>query len=132
MADCGCRATELGRKLEEKFWSEVKEHDTYAIKHRIAEIFQGTRLLPSSLVASVLNRSEEIDLLRDLDLQDFHIYNLIGKLSDDGKVLTVGYTFVANGILTNQNFYVNNQAVSVWKKTGRGWQWVSHATYGAF
>jgi hypothetical protein len=132
---CEChpdKATALGKKLEHMLWSTICRKDWCELEERISDIFQGAHMIDYSNTPTLTNCCEELALLRCLDLNNFQICNLVGKLSDDEKVLTVSYNLSATAVRTNQVWQVNSPTLSVWKKTSQGWRWVSHTSFGAF
>lgn len=98
---------ELGRTLEEEFWTDVRNNDVTAITHQVSSIFQGLS------ADGFTNQSQEIINLIDLDLTSFLIHDLVATQQHDVLVVTYHLDSIIAGAPRFQRF------VSVWKKVGK-------------
>ena len=110
-----------GEQLERQIWANIKAQDWAAIQTMIAPGFQ------SSHQDGARGRSAEIELLKGLNLGDYTLSDF--KVTDNGPVMVVTY----NVTVTHEEIEGRTvatapaQRLSVWLKTGAGWQWVAHA-----
>ena len=108
-----------GEKLERDLWAQIKAGKTAEVAGKIATGFQ------SAHQDGARNREAEIKLLEGLNLSDYSLSNII--VTRNGPALIVTYdATVAQTIAGKRLPKRTAPRLSVWLKTERGWQWISH------
>jgi Domain of unknown function (DUF4440) len=113
------RASE-GERLERQMAADIRAKNWEAVETRIAEGFQSVH--PDG----IRDRAGEISLLKRMNLGEFTLSNSKSTAIGDNIVVTFTMT-VAETIDGKRLPAKPAYRLSVWKKGGNGWQWISHA-----
>jgi hypothetical protein len=109
-----------GEKLERQMAADIRAKNWKAVETRIAEGFQSVH--PDG----IRDRAGEIALLKRMNLGEFTLSNFKSTTIGDNIVVTFTMT-VAETIDGRRLPAKPAYRLSVWKKGGNGWQWISHA-----
>jgi uncharacterized protein DUF4440 len=113
-----------GEKLEREMAADIKAKNWKAVESRIADGFQSVH--PDG----PRDRAGEIALLKKMNFGEFALSNFKSTVVGDNIVVTFTMT-VAQTIDGKQLPPKPAYRLSVWKKGGAGWQWISHANLAA-
>lgn len=110
----------LGEKLETQMWEDMKYRNHKAIEENIAKQFQSVHSF------GALNREDEIDLIKDLNLGSYEISKV--RVTENGDTIVVSYLISVKEKIENQTLSEKPAPrLSVWKKIDDKWQWIAHA-----
>ena len=112
--------TSEGERLERQIAADIRAKNWKAVETRIAEGFQSVH--PDG----IRDRAGEIALLKRMNLGEFTLSNFKSTAIGDNIVVTFTMT-VAETIDSKRLPAKPACRLSVWKKGGNGWQWISHA-----
>ena len=111
-----------GEKLERQMADDIKAKNWAAVEARIADGFQSVH--PDG----IRDRAGEIALLKQMNFGDFTLSDFKSTIMGDNIVVTFTMT-VAETIDGKRLPAKPAYRLSVWKKSGNGWQWISHANF---
>ncbi len=111
----------LGERLEREMWALIKAGDWSQVESLIAPGFQ------SSHQDGARDRAAEMKVIKGLNLGEYKLDRFV--VTESGPVIVVTY-FVAVKSETIKGQVLPAapaQRLSVWLKSGNGWQWMAHA-----
>ncbi len=110
----------LGEKLERQIWTEIVAQNWQAVEGMIAPCFQSVH--PDG----ARDRAAEMELMKKLKPGKPVFSNF--KVTENGDTLIVTYMVAIPETIHAERLSDKPAArVSVWQKTGQGWQWITHA-----
>jgi hypothetical protein len=126
-AGAGLLATRLaskrmskGEQLEREMWANLKERNIDEIAKHIAPGFIGVEQ------DRTFNREQAIEVAKELDIGDYTFSDF--QVSHEGPTMIVNYKVSVAENLEGKRLPAESSArQSVWLKTDKGWQWISHA-----
>ena len=102
--------------------ADIKARNWSAVESRIGEGFQSVH--PDG----VRDRAGEIALLKGMHFGDFTLSDF--KSTTIGDNIVVTFTMTVTETIDGQRLRAKPAyRLSVWKRTGNGWQWISHANF---
>ncbi|MFP4527489.1 MAG: cache domain-containing protein [Candidatus Kapaibacterium sp.] len=112
--------SDLGEQLVRDMWKHMGDKNWTEIENSIAQGFQSVHS------DGARSRSEEIDLIKKLNINDYTLDNFI--TTRNGDVLVVTYTISVAETINNERLS-SSPAVrqTVWLNTGDKWKWIAHA-----
>lgn len=106
--------------MEKQMWEEIKAKDWKAVEGKIAEGFQSVH--PDG----ARDRTGEISLIKNLNVGQVALSDFKSTMEGDDIVVT--YMISAQETIDLERLPTRPASrLSVWKKGGNGWQWISHA-----
>src|SRR5215472_16445704 len=109
-----------GERLERQMATDIRAKNWKAVESRIAEGFQSVH------ADGVRNRTEEIDLLKKMNMGEFTLSNF--KSTNIGDNMVVTFTMTVTETIDSKRLPAKPEyRLSVWKKGVSGWQWICHA-----
>ena len=112
--------TSEGERLERQMATDIRAKNWKAVESRIAEGFQSVH------ADGVRNRTEEIDLLKKMNMGEFTLSNF--KSTNIGDNMVVTFTMTVTETIDSKRLPAKPEyRLSVWKKGVSGWQWICHA-----
>lgn len=109
--------SELGLKLENRFWNSVKNQNIWELSEQLAPNFQGLNI--SGIYSK--SKEEQVRGLTGVTLSSFTIHQ--PHATRDGDILVFSYEFRING----KPPLTGGPNLSVWKKYGDCWKMVNHS-----
>ena len=105
-------------QFEKDIWAHFG--DTPYLESHINEAFQ------SSHSSGARDKAGEIKLIQDLNVKKHQFSDFKATQNDNVAVVTynIAVTVTIDGKETD---LPSSQRISVWQKTGKGWQWMAHA-----
>jgi plastocyanin len=117
LADCRIWGVQLEA---EEMWAFFRTHKWDAVERLISPAFQSMR--PDN----ARNRASEIALLKQTDFKGHTPYAF--KVTYSGDTAIVTYRILSHGkSLDGKPREINMMALSVWRRTNAGWQWIAHS-----
>jgi hypothetical protein len=111
--------TPRGEKLVENLWKDIKEGNIEKIKEYTSKEFQATDQ------NSTYNRSEELDVIKTLEIHWYELSNIRTTQGENVIVVTYSLNALAGPDVNEVN--INGPLLSMWKKLDNEWKWVAHA-----
>jgi len=109
-----------GERLERQMATDIRAKNWKAVESKIAEGFQSVH--PDG----VRNRTEEIALLKKMNMGEFTLSNF--KSTSIGDNIVVTFTMTVTETIDGKRLPAKaDYRLSVWKKGVSGWQWICHA-----
>ena len=108
-----------GEKLERQMWADFKAQKWAEVESKIAPGFQSVHQ------DGVRNREAEIKLIKGLNLGEYTLSNF--KVAQNGPTIIVTYTATVQEMIAGEHLDKQSERLSVWLKTDKGWQWITHA-----
>jgi hypothetical protein len=108
-----------GEKLERQMWADFKAKKWVEVESKIASDFQSVH------EDGVRDREAEIKLIKGLNVGEYTLNNF--KVTQNGPAIIVTYTASVQEIIAGENLDKQSERLSVWIKTDKGWQWITHA-----
>ena len=109
-----------GEKLERQLWADIKAQNWTSVENRIAPEFQSVH------EDGMRDREKEIKLIKCLNLGDYSLSDF--KSTKNGPVIVVSYSASVEETIEGQHLSTKpSERLSVWLKTEKGWQWITHA-----
>ena len=108
-----------GEKLERQMWADFKAKKWAEVESKIALGFQSVHQ------DGVRDREAEIKLIKGLNLGEYTLNNF--KVTQNGPAIIVTYTASVQEMIMGENLDKQSERLSVWIKTDKGWQWITHA-----
>jgi hypothetical protein len=109
-----------GEQLVREIWENIADKNWTEVEKKIANGFQSVHS------DGARSRSEEIELIKKLDLGQYTLDNFI--VTRNGPVMIVTYTVSVEETIENQRLSSAPAPRStVWLKTDEGWKWIAHA-----
>lgn len=105
---------EMGKKLANQFWRDVKHQRVHAYSELIAHDFKGLN------ESGPYNRNDQIEGLEGLSVTEFDIRHL--SAAQYGDTLVFSYYFVAEG-----EGITSGPSIDVWQRVKGKWLLVSHS-----
>ncbi len=101
-------------------WADVKAENWPAVEARLAPAFQSVH--PDG----ARDRTREIALLKGLKLGDYLLKDFM--VTRSGNDLIVSYSVTVQETIDAKRLSTKpSMRLSIWTKTGAGWQWIAHA-----
>lgn len=108
-----------GEKLERQMWADFKGQKWAEVESKIAPGFQSVHQ------DGVRDREAEIKLIKGLNLGEYTLNNF--KVTENGPAIIVTYTASVQEMIAAETLDKQSERLSVWIKTDKGWQWITHA-----
>lgn len=109
-----------GEQLEKQLWADFKAKNWSAIESRIATGFQSVH------EDGARDREGELRLIKNLNISDYDLADF--KVTQSGDAIMVTYRVSTQETIDKTQLSPEGSPrLSVWQKTGTGWQWVAHA-----
>ena len=109
-----------GEQMERQLWEEIKAQNMEYVESKIAVGFQ------SAHPDGARTREQEIELMKGLQLGEYEMTDF--RVTQNGSFIVVTYKVSVEEIIDGQVLPTEPAArLSVWAKTDKGWQWISHA-----
>ncbi len=114
-----------GDQLEEEMWGNLWTQNWDGAAKLIAPAFQSIR------DNKIRNREGELALLKTLTFKFHFPHDYRTTYSGDAVIVSYRIGYYAGGPFgTGNNVRIDTEALSVWRHTSRGWQWVAHVETG--
>jgi hypothetical protein len=122
LSNCNVR----GDQLEEEMWENLWKQNWDGAAKLIAPAFQSIR------DNKIRDRDGEIALLKTLHFKFHFPHDYRTTYSGDAVIVSyrIGHYADAPGGAKGKKIRVDVEALSVWRHTPRGWQWVAHVETG--
>ena len=109
-----------GEQMERQLWVEIKAQNMEYVESKIAVGFQ------SAHPDGARNREQEIELMKGLHMGEYELTDF--QVTQNGSFIVVTYKVSVEETIDGQVLPTEPAArLSVWAKTDKGWQWISHA-----
>jgi len=109
-----------GEQMERQFWEEIKAQNMEYVESKIAIGFQ------SAHPDGARNRNQELELMKGLQMGEYELTDF--QVTQNGSFIVVTYKVSVEETINGQVLPTEPAArLSVWAKTDKGWQWISHA-----
>jgi hypothetical protein len=121
LPDCRVR----GDRLEEEMWENLWKQNWDGAAKLIAPGFQSIR------DNKIRDRNGELALIKTLSFKFHFPHNYLATYSGDAVIVSyqIGHYADVPGV-KGKRVRVDVEALSVWRHTSRGWQWVAHIETG--
>lgn len=114
-----------GDQLEEGMWENLWKQNWDGAAKLIAPAFQSIR------DNKIRNRDGELALLKTLTFKFHFPHGYRTTYSGDAVIVSYRIGYYAGGPFgTGKGVRIDTEALSVWRHTSRGWQWVAHVETG--
>ncbi len=127
-----------GERLVHRLWRDMQARNIVKIKEYTSKEFQAFGFLipnegfiigiikPALLVGIVpLNRFQELDQIKQTNIQTYNLHQI--KATEGEDIIVVTYIADVTELIQYQPFHVSSPQMSVWKRFGDQWKWVSQA-----
>lgn len=110
-----------GEHLERQMWADMKALNMKEIEKKIAPDFQSIHL------DGQRNRSQELELIKNLKLGDYTLSNF--KTTQENDTIAVTYTISVTETIDERHLSKKPSfRMSIWKKNKNNhWEWFAHA-----
>jgi hypothetical protein len=106
--------------MERRMWADIKAQNWPAVEARIAPAFQSVH--PDG----ARDRLREIALIKGLQLGEYQLTDFTVTRSGDNLIMTY-WASVQETIGGKRLSSKPSMRLSIWTKTGAGWQWIARA-----